>query len=316
MSVHRKKIFLFVAAVFGIGLAMLMDRWGQEMAARASSDGNPGDGPVPKRIAVFSVAAVEILFALDAGDHIAGATRFATYPPAADRLLKLGGIMDINFERLTAIKPDLVLAQSGSARLEAFAANRHIPFQRLHIEQIKDVYDTVAMLGKTMGRVDAAAALVRRMKADLASIEARTAPLEKIPCFISIDRRPGEMAQLLSPGGDTFISELLALAGGDNIFADIETGYPTVSKESLMARAPRVILEMKPDEHDKAIHRKLISDWAVLPAVPAVAEGRIAVVSHPAGLLPSLRMADVAREMARVLHPNAFPLGETVPDGR
>jgi iron complex transport system substrate-binding protein len=98
---------------------------------------------------------------------------------------------------------------------------------------------------------------------------------------------------------------MVEIAGGKNIFDDIATRYPTVSKEALAARAPKVILEFKPSlapEHSTA--DALIADWQGMRTIPAVRDGRIQVITHDAALTPGPRMGEVIMAVAKALQAN------------
>lgn len=74
---------------------------------------------------------MQIIFALGAGNRVVGTTRFVTFPTAATNLPDLGGIIDVNYEQLTALNPDLIIVQASSERLAKFAQKRGISFLQL-----------------------------------------------------------------------------------------------------------------------------------------------------------------------------------------
>jgi iron complex transport system substrate-binding protein len=120
-------------------------------------------------------------------------------------------------------------------------------------------------------------------------------------CF---GRQAGSLRSLFSAGGPTFLTEVLGIAGGENVLADVAHRYPTVSKEDLLRRAPDVILELHAgSDLPEATRRQLAADWAALPSLPAVRNGRIHVLTDDFLLLPGPRVAHTARRFAEVLHP-------------
>ncbi|MCP4603238.1 MAG: ABC transporter substrate-binding protein [Proteobacteria bacterium] len=278
-------------------------------SANINSTPNPVDvnNSEPKRLAVLSPTGVEIIFALGAGDRVVGATHFTTFPPEAKKLPNIGGVIDINYERIAALRPDLIIAQTSNERLKEFANKRRIPLMNLKIESTEDVFATCRNLGSRLGLAGPGEALAKQIESELADVKKHVEGLEPVSCFVSVDRRSGQLASLLSTGRGTFLSQMVEMVGGRNIFDDVETNYPIISKETLLVRAPQVVLEFKPgaDVLSEEI-AGLKKDWNVLPGLPAVQNGRIHVIHHDDALMPGPRIGEVARAVAKALHPSAL----------
>ena len=269
-----------------------------------------------RRIAVLSTAAEEILFEMGAKDRIVGASGYSIYTRDDESIPKIGGPMDVSLERLTQLSPDLIVAQSSDITLQRFADTRDIPFYRIDIEKIADVPALARSLGVLTGLPSLGESVASRIEREIERAREDAAGRPEIPCFISIDRSPGQMTQLLTTGRSTFLTELVQIAGCRNVFDDLKTRYPMISKESLAARAPEVILELKPDPSPAPdLAARLIADWRLLPRVPAVANNRIFVITHDAALTPGPRIAQTARAITRALHPEA-DAGTTASDER
>ncbi len=285
---HKKIVLLFIAFSVGLTLAFLLYRADERLGQRlASSDaGLRGEEP-PRRIVLLSTAAEEVLVSLDAGDLIVGTTGYSVFSQSHPRVQKVGGVMDINFEMLSRLKPDLVIAQTRDPRLERFAKERRIRFVRIDIEKIDDLLRLARDLGRMIGRREAGEALASQIKAGLSHLKIRSDATPKVPCFVTVDRSPGQMTQILTTGKTTFINELLDIAGCRNIFSDLNARYPVVSKESLAARAPAVIIELKPtlEPLPSALIEKMQADWRLFGAIPAVANRRIHIITNPEALI-------------------------------
>jgi iron complex transport system substrate-binding protein len=114
---------------------------------------------------------------------------------------------------------------------------------------------------------------------------------------------PGAMAGLTTVGPKSFLAELVEIAGGRNVFSEMDAPYPQISKESLIVRDPRVILELRPGEDlDEEATRSLRQDWQALPTLRAVREGRIHVLTDEVLLVPGPRIVRAARILARAIH--------------
>jgi iron complex transport system substrate-binding protein len=302
---RARQATLALIFVLASGLAWAVHSCGAALERRGR-DG--AEGRITReRIAILSPAAVEIAFAIGAGDRVVGVTRFATHPPAAKELPDIGGVLDINYERLSALAPDLIIAQTTDPRLADFATQRGIALLAAEIETADDVLEACRLLGRELDLPARGARLAGEIEAALAAVEARTAGLPAATCFISVDRGAGTLTGLLTAGRGTFLTEMVTRVGGRNVFEDIPRRYPVVSKETLLARAPEVVLEFKPGADPGARQiAALTSDWQRLPGLPAVRADRIHVIHHDDALLPGPRIAEVAREVSRALHPEAW----------
>ena len=119
---------------------------------------------------------------------------------------------------------------------------------------------------------------------------------------------PDSLSGMLTSNAEGFLGELLQIAGGENVLADAPIRYSQVSAESLVKRAPEVIIEMRGGELLSARQRReLIEDWQALSILPAVRNGQVHVLTESYLKVPGPRTHLIARKLAMVLHPEAFP---------
>jgi iron complex transport system substrate-binding protein len=265
---------------------------------------------VPGRIAILSPSAIQIVFALGAGHRVVGVTRYATFPPEAKKMNVLGGLQDISYEQMTALRPDLIITQNASERLEEYAAQRNISLMSLAIETAEDMYAACRAVGRRLGLEEQGARLARKIEHALNKVRSRVAGLKTTDCFISVDRNPGPLVGILSTGRNTFVTQMVEIAGGRNIFDDMQIKYPMISKETLLVRNPEVVLEFKPGIVSEQKREMLKKDWEALSGLPAAANSRIHVIDHADALIPGPRMAEVAEQIALVLHPEIDGTGK------
>jgi iron complex transport system substrate-binding protein len=268
----------------------------------------------PQRILCLAPSLTEMVFALGAGDRVVAVSDYCVGPAAALALPRVGGFTNPNYERILALRPDLVLSIGEAERLHRFCAARAIPCRTFHIERLADVREGLTTLGSLLGRPSAAAAEVARLDTGLAAIRDRVTGRRAIPTLLVLSRAPGTLRGLMTTNGETFLSELLTIAGGRNCFADGPRRYFTPSQEAVLTAAPEVIVELQPttahwvaDDRQPpmsvAQRRRLLADWRVLPTLPAVANDRLYVVTDERLLIPDLHLADTAAAFARRLHP-------------
>jgi iron complex transport system substrate-binding protein len=100
---------------------------------------------------------------------------------------------------------------------------------------------------------------------------------------------------------------MLETAGGTNVYDDIVQESVQATTETVLARAPDVVLELREGPVlDAAEVRRLTADWARLASVPAVKRQRVLVVSGDGLVVPGPRVADAVERLARALHPDRF----------
>jgi iron complex transport system substrate-binding protein len=268
----------------------------------------------PERIVCLAPSITEMVFALGGGDRIVAVSDYCAGPAAALSLPRVGGFANPNYERILALRPDMVLTIGEAERLHRFCAARGIPCQSFHIERLADVREGLTTLGELLDRPSDAAAQVARLDTGLAAVHARVAGRRTIPTLLVVSRSPGTLRGLMTTNGETFLSELLTIAGGRNCFADGPRRYFTPSQEAIFTAAPEVIVELQPTTNhwvaddrqppmSDAQRRRLLADWRSLPALPAVQKGRLYVVTDQRLLIPGLHLPETAARLARLLHP-------------
>jgi iron complex transport system substrate-binding protein len=131
--------------------------------------------------------------------------------------------------------------------------------------------------------------------------------------LLVVDRQPSSLREIYASGGIGFLHDMLEAAGGDNVFSDVKKESVQPSTETLLTRAPQVILEVRAEgliqPSAVASERNV---WSTLASLPAVRDGRIHFLSGSQLVVPGPRLVQGAEEFARVLHPEVFD-GSAVP---
>lgn len=263
----------------------------------------------PQRIVSTAPSITEMLFALGLGDRIVGVTEYCRYPEAARRITKIGTYIQPNVEVILSLEPDLVIIQENPARLrEKFEAVR-LPVLELRHTTIEDIFAALRTLGRATGVEDRAERVVARMRAELERIRARTAQLPRRRVMLVIGRTPGSLRDLFVVGKASYLNELIAIAGGRNVFADAPAAYPRVPLEEILARDPEVIIDRgdmgasteATEEHKSAVRRL----WQQYASLTAVRRGAVYPVASDIYVVPGPRMVEAVRAIARMLHPEA-----------
>lgn len=246
----------------------------------------------PKRIVSLAPSNTELLFAIGAGPRVVGVTNYCNYPKEALAVPKVGDL-NLNYEALLALQPDLVVAvgsMHGEAvkRLEQLGLNLIV----LEAKHIADVARHVRLLGKVAGlSVESLAASLEKR---ISVVKRKTAPLRQTTVFMEIWNEP-----LMTVGPGTYADEMILLAGGRNIAADAGTAWPQFSPELVIQRNPEVIL-LTCYNKAEVLRRKA---WQGIAAVKA---GRVFEVNPDIFVRPGPRLIDALEELAQYLHPEVF----------
>ncbi|NQT54504.1 ABC transporter substrate-binding protein [bacterium] len=298
---------LIVLALFGVGLLLayaLMP--GPPPGAEPGGQPTGDSVPAARRVVSMAPSIVESLFAIGAGSRVVGVGTWCFHPPEAKALPRVGGEADPSFERLLVLQPDLVIAQGRAEKLHGFCVAHGIRILHVNMDSIPTLYAGLRMIGRAVGMPAEADRVAARIRTDLAAVARRVAGRPRPTVFLCMGHRAGSLRGLASTSGRTFLSNVLDVAGGENIFADLQQDYPPISKEALDQRAPQAILDLHPGEELSAAQRRqLLDDWQALPSLPAVAAGRVRILTDDHLLLPGPRVARSAARIAEALHPLA-----------
>lgn len=248
----------------------------------------------PERIVIAGPALYgEILVDLAAATRVVGVTDSADNPPEFARIEKLGSVFAPNIEKIIALKPDVVFGTFGKPR-DALEAAGLIVVTTSPIESSLDVFKTVRTVGLAVdGEALKADTLVGRSSESIVTDEAKV--LERAKPTVAI-LYPSAEAPPFAAGSDTPENEILLRAGGQNIFGDISS-YKQVNFEELIKRNPEIIIT-DPSQISLITGNKLLKD------LKAVKAGKVLGVK--ASAWTSSRIASTLREVAKLLHPEAF----------
>ena len=241
-----------------LGLAAGCSRPAPEPAATA---------PGRVRVASLAPSLTEIVCALGAGGCLVGRSSVCDYPPAVvTNVPVVGGFGAPSLEMLARCRPDVVLsvALEDAATVQAMErlGLRHV---RIKSVTIDDIPEAILAVGRIVHREEAAQRMAGGMRAELATLRARPRPEPAPAVFVEIWGDP-----LITAGKRSFLSELIALAGGRNIADDVGRDYFQMSSEAVLARDPDVIVMLDQKSADAAA-RTIASrgGWAQLKAVRA-----------------------------------------------
>jgi iron complex transport system substrate-binding protein len=257
----------------------------------------------PRRIVSVSPAITELLYGIGAFDRVVAVTEFCLYPPAARSLPKVGGWSTPSVERVASFRPDLVALSDAQApflkdQLEKLGSRIEV----VKSQTIDDAFQAMAALGKATGNQRQAADLAAHTRTALEMVRRRAAPLPHPTVLCIVDRTPGTLRDLYAVTQGSFLAELIEIAGGKLVSGSTRAGYGRISKETVLAENPDIILDILPaSQSGTGPHPE--SAWGELPELQAVRRGQVHVVRDEFVPHDSQMIARTAALFAHLLHP-------------
>ena len=251
----------------------------------------------PQRIVSLNPATTELFFALGAGGRLVGRPRYDLYPAAALAVPDLGNGMRPNLEVVLGARPDLVVLYASNENRDAATRLRAagVPTLTLRIDSIAQFRRAVVTLGRVLGDTMAARTLVDSVDRTLARVRTATQGAVRPATFWKAWDSP-----VIAIGGGSFLTELVDIAGGRNIYGDDPRPSLDVTIEDVVRRDPDVVLAGP----ESATRMRAAPAWR---ALRAVREGRVLIVDTTLVGRPGVRLGEAAVSLARLLHPGSLP---------
>ncbi|MGV8990997.1 MAG: cobalamin-binding protein [Thiobacillus sp.] len=249
----------------------------------------------PQRIISLTPHLTELLFAVGAGSQIVGVDSASDFPVEAKTLPRVGDFSRINFERVLALKPDLVIVWVGGNRAADIHGLKQMGVPVLHTQatRLEDVARLLRLIGQASGHAESGHAAARKFSSQLAQLKVPTSQQPPVKVFYQVWDRP-----LMTVGGTHWISDALSLCGARNVFADLRGLSPVVSREAVVHHSPALIV----GGNDAPDMRRTWQSFASLPAVK-----NNAFVSVDADLLhrPTPRLIEGVAGLCAAIRPYA-----------
>ena len=224
----------------------------------------------PSRIVCLTEETTETLYLLGEGDRVVGVSGYTVRPPEARQKPKVSAFINARFDKIDALKPDLVLAFSDlQADIARELIRRGYPVYTFNQRSVAEILQMIRVVGALVGCADKGDALASRLEADLDAIRVRAAALPKRRVFFEEWDAP-----LIS--GIRWVEELVEIAGGDPIFPELRDKalgkYRIVDPAAVIARDPEIIVA---SWCGKAMKKRTIVERPGWDAVSAVRHDRI-----------------------------------------
>jgi len=252
----------------------------------------------PMTVITMAPSMTEVLYVLGLGDRLIGRTDYCNYPEAALEAESIGSLREPNVEALIALNPDIILMSThASEEVAALLEDAGITVAVLAAQESFDgVYEIIRQAGEIFNVQDKAESVVEAMQADVAEVVEAVKDAEKKSVYYVVGY--GEWGEYTATG-DTFIHELLEMAGGNNIASDGE-GW-SYNLESIIEKDPEFMIcsELGATKDDLTT----IDGYKDLTAV---LEGRLVTINQDLLSRQGPRMAQGLKAVAQILHPELF----------
>jgi iron complex transport system substrate-binding protein len=220
------------------------------------------------RIVSLAPGATAMLYAAGAGHCLIGTIAHSTEPAEAAKLPVIGDAETLDFERLLALRPTAVVVAVDvvqRVRIDRIRALK-IPVYQVHVTSLAGMPESLRRLGALTGTGEAANRAASALEADLAGLRARYQDRKPLRALYQIWDQP-----IYTIGGRHVINDALRLCGANNVFADLSTAAPAVTREAALARDPEIILASGPSAATDA----WLAQWRRFPTIAAVRNGHL-----------------------------------------
>ena len=264
---------------------------------------DPNNSPgKPARIVSLAPNLTEILFALGLDEKIVAVSNGSNYPPEAANKKKIGTFWQPNTEAIIASKPDLVISLSFEQQKSVADSLKRLRFKvlSLKIEKIEELLPAIQKIGSATGYEQRAEQLVKDISNRLNDLQLKLGSTNKVKVLWVVQVEPLRVA-----GRNTFINELVELAGGENAIGPTVQRYPPIGTEELLACGAETIIQSAMGTSNIPAQQQAAEMfWSKWVSLPAVKNNRVYVVEPDTILRLGPRICQGIELIARCLHPD------------
>ena len=214
------------------------------------------------RVITLSPHLAEMLFNLGALNTLVGVSAYTDFPEELKNLPNIGDAFVLDIEKITILEPDIILAwESGTPRnIVDELVNLGFKVKIIKSKNLEDIASSILLLGDVVGKKNEAKKIANEFKTGIKYLKDTYQKKKKLRVFFQIDEKP-----IFTIGGSHFISEVIDICGGINIFSDVKQTAPSISEESVVSRDPEVILS-----RDVASNKMKLKIWEKFENMSAI----------------------------------------------
>jgi len=256
-----------------------------------------------QRVITLAPNLTELVYAVGAGSTLVGTVTLSNFPKEAKAVPRVGDHQRFDVERILLLKPDLVLAwyhgNPGRELAQLEAAGLLLYY--LEPRRLDDVARALERVGDLLGRGAEGRARANAWRDDIAQLRQAHRGAEPVSVFYQVWRNP-----LMTLNGEHIVSDVIALCGGRNVFADLPQLVPQLSTESVVAANPQAMLSAREDEDDRPVLKRGADDaafmsWSSYASIDAVRRNWLYTLPGDLIARQGPRIADGARAVCAAL---------------
>lgn len=259
----------------------------------------------PQRIISLTAGDSEMLAAAGVSARVVAVDAFTNYPAAmASKPKVTGADGKVNIEQIIGLKPDLVLGWGGFfADAEKSLLQAGIPVVDLPQRDLEGTFTEIRLVGQLVHAEKTADDVVAGLRKRVDAVKAKVAGQPAPSVYMEIGYTP---APPYAFGKGSFGDEIIRLAGGTNIFGDRgeNSGYPSVSVESILAANPQVVILTEDPQYGGDPNQ--VGARPGWNKVAAVQDRRVYNINPDMIERPGPRLVDALEQVAKLLHPDSF----------
>jgi iron complex transport system substrate-binding protein len=267
--------------------------------------------PYPaKRIISLAPSITEILFALGLDEEVAAITNFCDYPETVLNKPRIGGFVNPDIEKIVSLKPDLIIGIRDGNRIDTVHRlnDSDFPVYLIDPKGFDGVMRTIKNIGDVVGREKESRKMIKEMVNKREKIITLTQSLPKPKIFFQLGDAP-----MVTVGKGTLADDLIRLAGGRSISEDESVSYPVYSIETVLLKAPEIIIMTSMDSKKNSPH--LVKKWESWKSIPAVRTNSIYVIDSNLVDRPTPRIVEGLEALVRIIHPEIL-MGRSLQHGK
>lgn len=270
------------------------------------------------RLVSTAPSITEILFDIGVGDRIVGDSVFTAYPPESEKIEKIGGLYDMNYEKIVSLNPNLAVCLIENDTLRRRLENLGVPSISVDHRGLDGVLESYEIIGKRLGGDVSRTAIEKRdaLRFEFNAFRERSKTLSPVRVMVCVDRSraAGRLQGVYVAGTNPFYAEVIELAGGVNVAGNLGVPFASLSTEGILDLAPDVIVELYTGEGSVSaaqmsvdavavLRKKSLAEWQTLGnRVPAVKTGKIYLITEGFATIPGPRTPQLIEKLASLLH--------------